>query len=66
LTLGIDVAAPKKLTRRQSALIADLFASELDEQEVLNKLRISTRSATHLLRITSSHPVAWFFFGPKV
>jgi hypothetical protein len=33
----------KKLTRRQAAVIEDLFAGELDEQEVLEKHHVSPR-----------------------
>ena len=35
------MATPKKLTRRQLALIEDLFAGESEEQEVLDRHKVS-------------------------
>ncbi len=35
------MATPKKLTRRQFALIEDLFVSEVEDQEVLDKHKVS-------------------------
>jgi hypothetical protein len=43
LILDVDMAKAKQVTRRQFALIEDLFAGELQEQEILDKHAVGWR-----------------------